>query len=535
MVRTIDKKEKELLLKYLKRHFSADQIEQLLKLHKNKLTGKEGLRKKLAEIDKEYFALAYFPKIFWREFGDFQRSFLQDLDSILNQEGKRLVYGVARNHGKSTIGTFLEPMHSLLYKIIRFILILSASDDLAVALMNDIKAEITSNEAIIEDFGELKSSEKWSAQEIWLNNDSCIMARGILGTLRGIKWKGLRPQLILCDDLLTDSMVESESKNEKVKNLFRESVLNLGDSYTNYVVVGTTLSENDLISDLFKPETTGWKKVIKPAVIKFSEALDLWEKWEKIYTDRQDEDRENTALSFFNAHKTEMLRGTEVLWPERWSYYELMKKKIDDGDIAFWKEQMLNPKNAGELIFQKLQYWESLPDFNELEIVMYIDPAIKAGKRNDFSAITILAQHYKTKQKYVLDGSVHKVLPDELFKIAAKKIKDFPLDRIGFETIQAQSYMKQKFEEALYKNQIYVHVTGVNTRGNKHARIESLQPEVNSGVILFNRDNLTYNAQIKDYSINAKNDDCADSLFGAVQLLGNHKRIQSLDRKLLGI
>jgi predicted phage terminase large subunit-like protein len=531
----MDKREKELLLTYLQKHFSSDEITKLLASHKNNLTGKDGLRKKLAEIDQEYFSLAYFPKVFWREFGEFQRSILKDLNNIISNEGKRLLYAVARNHGKSTIGTFLIPIHSILFKRLRFILILSASDDLAVALMNDIKAEITSNEAIIEDFGELKSSEKWSAQEIWMNNDSCIMARGILGTLRGIKWKGLRPQLILCDDLLTDAMVESESKNEKVKNLFKESVLNLGDSYSNFLLVGTTLSENDLISDLLQPETTGWKKVKKPAIVKFSENHELWEAWEKLYTNREDEDREETALSFFNAHKEEMLDGTEVLWNERWSYYALMKKKIDDGELAFWKEQMLNPKKAGEFIFQKLQYWNELPDFNELEIVMYVDPAIKAGKRNDFSAITILGQNHKTKQKYVLDGSMHKVLPDELFKIATKKAKDFPIDRIGFETIQAQSYMKQKFEEALYKDQVYVHVVGINSRGNKHARIESLQPEVNSGVILFNRDCLTYNSQIRDYSINAKNDDCADSLFGAVQLLGNHKRIQSLDRKLLGV
>lgn len=531
----MDKKEKQLMLKYLQKHFTKEEIEKLLIAHKNNLTGQKGLRKKLAEIDREYFALCYFPKVFWREFGDFQRELLSELDGLLRKEGQRYIFAIPRNHGKSTIISFLSPLHLILYKRIRFLLILSASDDLAVALMNDIKAEITNNEAIIEDFGELKSSEKWSAQEIWLKNDSCIMARGLLGTLRGIKWKGLRPQLILCDDLLTDSMVESESKNEKVKNLFKESVLNLGDSYSNYLVVGTTLSENDLISELLDESTTGWKKIRKQAVIKFSDAIDLWSEWESLYTNREDPDRENTALSFFNAHKEEMLKGTEVLWNERWTYYDLMKKKIDDGEISFWKELMNEPKSAGEYIFQKMQYWKTLPDFNEMDIVMYIDPAIKSGKRNDFSAITILGQHKKTNQKYVIDGSMHKVLPDELFKIAADKLKSIPVDRIGFESIQAQSYMKQKFEEALWKEKIYLPIIGVNSKGNKHTRIESLQPEINSGEILFNPDNHAYNTQIRDYSSKAKHDDCADSLFGAVQMLKHNKRIQTLDRRLLGL
>lgn len=85
-----------------------------------------------------------------------------------------------------------------------------------------------------------------------------------------------------------------------------------------------------------------------------------------------------------------MLHDIKVLWNERWTYYDLMKKKIDDGELSFWEELMNDPRSAGEYIFQKLQYWDSLPDFNELDIVMFIDSAIKAGKRNDYSAITIL-------------------------------------------------------------------------------------------------------------------------------------------------
>lgn len=402
--------------------------------------------------------------------------------------------------------------------------------------MNDIKAEITSNEAIIEDFGNLKSSEKWSAQEIWMNNNSCIMARGILGTLRGIKWKGIRPQLCLGDDLVTDSMAESESKIEKVKNLFKESVLNLGDSYSNYLIVGTTVSDSDIVSDLLDESTTGWKKIRKQAIINFSPYKELWDKWQNLYTNRKDKDREQTALSYFNDHKEKMLQDTEVLWNERWTYYDLMKKKIDDGDISFWKELMNQPKNAGDFIFQRIQFWDNLPELNELDVVMYIDPAIKAGKRNDFSAITILGKHKKTNQMYIIDGSMHKVLPDELFKIAAKKLKQYSsISRIGFETVQAQSYMKQKFAEALWQEDVYLPIEEINSRGNKNARIESLQPEINSGAILFNQDNHSYNNQIKDYSVKAKNDDAADSLFGAVLMLTKNKRIQSMDRKLLGL
>jgi predicted phage terminase large subunit-like protein len=164
---------------------------------------------------------------------------------------------------------------------------------------------------------------------------------------------------------------------------------------------------------------------------------------------------------------------------------------------------------------------------------MYIDPAIKAGKRNDFSAITILGLHRKLKQKYVVDGSIYKLLPDDLFQIIIEKLQQYPVEKIGFETTAAQSYMKQKFEEELWKNKIYIPVEGVNSKGQKFERILSLEPEVKKGHILFNSGNIRYNNQVKDYNKGAKWDDAPDSLFGAVQLVQGVKSIKFYDRSLL--
>jgi predicted phage terminase large subunit-like protein len=524
----LDIKEKKLLLKYLKKHFTKDKIKKLLEKY-----SLQKIRKLLAEHDIEYFALAYFGKYFFRPFGDFHIELMNELKFLIQKDGERLLYVIPRNHGKTQIVSFLFVLWLILYQKKQFIVLISASDELAISIMNDIKAELISNELIIEDFGNLKSPEKWSASEIWLTNNSCIMAKGILSTLRGIKWRGRRPEIVICDDILVDSMIESESKNEKVKNLFKEVVLNLGDSYTNYLVVGTTLSEDDLISELLKPETTGWRKIKKQAILSWAKREDLWDIWQNIYTDLSNENREQDAYSFFVANQKDMLQGAKVLWPDRWSYYDLIKKKIDDGDLAFWKELMNEPKSADEYIFQNLLYWDMLPDYSQLEIVMYIDPAVKSGRKNDFSAITILGMDRKTKQKYVLDGSVHKVLPDELFQIAIEKLQIFPVDRIGFETIQAQDYMKKKFEEALWEAKIYIPVIGVNSRANKHSRIVSLQPDIQAGYILFNFANRLYNNQIKDYSIKAKNDDAADSLYGAVELLGQYRSLKVLPTELL--
>jgi predicted phage terminase large subunit-like protein len=203
------------------------------------------------------------------------------------------------------------------------------------------------------------------------------------------------------------------------------------------------------------------------------------------------------------------------------------------GDKSFYKEMQNDPRSSDDYIFQDIQYWDRLSEFEDMELVMYVDPAIKAGKRNDYSAITVLAQHSKTKQKYVVDGNIYKLLPDDLFQIAIEKLQQYPIERIGFETTQAQSYMKQKFEEELWKNNIYTTVDEVISRGQKHERIISLEPEIKKGHILFNSANIRYNNQIKDYNKSAKYDDAPDSLYGAVQLVESVKSLVFFDRGLL--
>ncbi|WP_307500421.1 phage terminase large subunit [Paenibacillus brasilensis] len=214
-------------------------------------------------------------------------------------------------------------------------------------------------------------------------------------------------------------------------------------------------------------------------------------------------------------------------------YYYLMCKKQAMGEKSFYKELQNDPRSTDEYIFQNLMYWDRLPEFEEIEIAMYIDPAIKAGKKNDYSAISIIGQHRKTKQMYVVDGNIYKLLPDGLFQVAIEKLKLYPVDKLGFEVNQAQSYMKQKFEEELWKAKIHTPVESVHSKGQKHERIISLEPEVKKGHILFNADNIRYNNQIKDYNRNCQYDDAPDSLYGAVQLIQSVKSLKFYDRGLL--
>lgn len=524
-------RQNSLLADYMAKYFNTQQVAKLIK----EFSFSE-LRKLLGEIDIEFFALCYFPKYFDRAFGTFHKELFEELKYMLDNTGLIEAFGLPREHGKSTINSFLFPLYSTLYSKSQFTLIISATEQIALPFLDMIKDELENNQLLLEDFG-VRKGNRWNNNEIWIKGrngiDACIMIRGIDGSLRGIHFKQYRPQLVLLDDLLKDDTAKSETKRETVKNTFTDVVIPIGTRDTNILVVGTVLHEEDLMADLLKGKIAGVRSIRKSAVTSFSDRDDLWGEWERIYNNLKDDNRIINAKAYFESNQEAMLDGTEILWDEYLDYYYLMCKKQSMGDKSFYKELQNDPRSTDDYIFQAISYWESLPDYNDLEVVMYIDPAIKAGKRNDYSAITILARHEKTGQMYVLDGSIYKLLPDDLFKVAIEKLDLFPVEKIGFEATQAQSYMKQKFEESLWNVSIYTPVEEINAKGQKHERIITLEPDVKRGFILFNSANMAYNNQVKDYNKGAKHDDAPDSLYGAVQLVQGVQKLRFFDRGLL--
>lgn len=118
---------------------------------------------------------------------------------MLDNKGLIEAFGLPREHGKSTINSFLFPLYSTVYGKSQFTLIISATEQIALPFLDMIKDELENNQLLIEDFG-IHKGNRWNNIEIWIrgknNIDVCIMIRGIDGSLRGIHFKQYRPQLV---------------------------------------------------------------------------------------------------------------------------------------------------------------------------------------------------------------------------------------------------------------------------------------------------------------------------------------------------
>lgn len=522
------------------------------------LTGKGGIRQRLGAIDLEFFGKAYFQNYFSRKTPQFHQELddvwyagvmkgkyplkKSDIAAMTKADGTRRGIGAPRGHAKSTNLTFKGTMHSVVYGYKKYPIIISDSSEQAESFLENIKVEFEENEAIIEDFGDLVG-RVWRNNVIMTTTGVKIDAIGSGKKLRGRKHRSRRPDLIILDDVENDENVRTIEQRRKLLDWFTKAVSKAGDTYTDIIFIGTLLHYDSLLAKVLKNPSYKSKKY--KAVISFAENTELWDEWEKLYTDLDDEAREETALSFFNANKTEMLKGTEVLWEDKNSYYDLMITRVTDGESSFNSELQNEPINPDDCLFNE----EWLEFYNEAEIEFkskdfsffgFVDPSLGKTKKSDYSAIVTLAKSKSTGYMYVVDADIERRHPDKIIsdvlekEIWLKKTYGRGYKSLGAESNQFQWFLKEELKKASAKAGLYLPIKEVYQSTNKEMRISTMQPDIKNHYIKFNRRHKKLLEQLYQFPMGA-NDDGPDALEGARTIAKKEVKFRIFDKGKLGL
>ena len=537
--------QKELFEQYVQKGDNFPELRaQLLKEYQDgaDLTGPQGLRRKLGAFDLGYFGRAYLPHYFVRPSPPFHeeldRIFREgvmkgmnpstDAKQISRANGCRRAVEAPRGHAKSTNFTFKGSIHSAVYAYKHYEIILSDSSEQAEGFLSDIKTELEENAALREDFGELEG-RVWKASVILLSNGVKIEALGAGKKIRGRRHKQWRPDLILCDDLENDENVNTPEQRKKLRDWFYKAVSKAGDTYTDIVYIGTLLHFDALLANVAK--NPSYKSVRYQGVISFATNGELWDAWESIFTDLANDNRQEDALEFFQANREAMLEGTEVLWEEKLSYYDLMVIRISEGEASFNSEIQNDPIDPENCTFQEewFDFWDDegkqQPDFSDPKFLFIgaNDPSLGKNRKSDTSSIFAIAKDTSTGYLYVVIADIAKRKPDQIIEDALEASRrlqrDFkrPYYKFGVEMVQFQYYFAEIMRRKAAAVGEYLPIEEINSTQNKDARIQSLQPFVKNGYLKFSKKHKTLLKQMTEYPM-GKNDDGPDGLQMAVAL-----------------
>lgn len=447
---------------------------------------------------------------------------------VLDSTPQKTALAAPRGNAKSTWTTLILPVWCIVFGRKHFISIFSNSHTQAADFLDFVKAELESNERLKHDYpGICGDGPIWKYGTAVTRNGVKLKAWGVRQKLLGARHLQWRPDLCIYDDLEDPEELLNPENRKKNESWFFRKAVNIGDiRYTDHIIVGTILHADALL-----PKLIGrYGGSVYRSIVRWSESP-LWEQWERIYADDPDP-RKMAARTFFETHRASMLAGTEVLWPEGESYYDLMCLRQDIGPAAFDAEKQNNPSESGWFEEEWLDKWAYDPaDIagKRLIVTAACDPSM--GKDTGApSAIVVLGRDAESGIVYVLDADIRRRHPSDIITDIIAYQRQYQCVAWRIEEVQFQEYLKDQLISESMRAGIPLPAYGVRPHRDKHLRIQSLQPHIMNGVIRFprsmraGRDNpMSLWAQLVHYPRAAHLDgpDALEMAFTGVKALGD--------------
>ncbi|PFP30247.1 hypothetical protein COJ96_05915 [Bacillus sp. AFS073361] len=433
------------------------------------------------------------------------RDFFEHCDYVNEAErNARLAIAAARGHNKS--GTFSNgfPLHQIVFRRRKYVLLISETDSLSKKLIGWVNKQLKFNAKLREDFGVLlnernQQNEKDNEEAFITLSNALVEASSSGKQLRGKRHGAVRPDLVIIDDPSSMNNEGTKEAREKLVHWFNSVVVPIGSKATAIVLVGTMVSATGLLNHVLKRKD--FKSSFHGAVISEPSNPKLWDQYCEVYA-RADSMEE--VDEFYNANREALEAGIELAWPWRWTYRALMHEKVNMGtraynseyrNLAFSEdEQFFFPENYAKYHYYYendrafVVYEDMRIPLSDLFIVGAWDIAMGKNKRSDYNAIIIVGKHAPTGLIFVLDEYATKEQPHTLIDVCIEKIKKFNVRIFSVETINAyHEFYRQLQEKARVEGVYKCRINDVKGHGSsKEQRIESLEPILHNKTLILN-------------------------------------------------
>jgi predicted phage terminase large subunit-like protein len=417
----------------------------------------------------------------------------------------------------------VHPLHVALEGLEPYIQLISDTTGQARGLLEDIRQELESNAALAADYPHATGiGPVWRQDRLQLRNGVVIEALGTGSKMRGRRYRQHRPSLIILDDAENDEHVTSALRRERSWRWFTRAALNAGTADTNVIVLGTALQRDCLVLRLSR--TGGWRHRLFKAIVRWPDRMDLWQEWERVYANYDDSEREAAARAFYEARRAEMEAGSELLWPERESLYDLMCLRATIGHAAFESEKQGSPVNPEacewpEDYFDGPGFWAERWPERFVVSAMALDPSKGRESRiGDYSAYVFVG----VDEQGVLwiDADVARRPTPRMVEDGIALYRRWRPTVFAIEINQYQELLAPEFLRAMKQEGLVLPLYGLTNTENKQVRIRRLGPFLAQRRMRFRR-NSTGAAQLvqqaKDFPV-ADFDDAIDATEGAIRM-----------------
>lgn len=368
----------------------------------------------------------------------------------------RAVFKWPRGHAKSVHLDIGIPLWLKFKGQLHVMVLVGKSEDNADALLGDLQAELQYNQYIIEDFGGQYNAGCWQEGEFVTKDQCAFFSRGRGQSPRGLRFREMRPDYIIIDDLDDDEMCRSEARVREMTKWIKEALFGcFGGQPGRFVMVGNLISKNSVLQKIIDSDTVHTSSV---------NAID---------------------------------KDGNPSWPECYTIAMLRDREKFMGYRSFQKEYMNNPITEGA-IFQerwirykrmlKLKYYES--------IVVYVDPSWKSTGKNDYKACKMWGRPRrglttaKHSELHCIRAFCRQCSVGEMVRWLYDLYEDLPEDAAATFWMEAnfmQDIILDEFEREGKLRGYYLPIMpDKRKKPDKFARIEGISPLWERGCVYYN-------------------------------------------------
>lgn len=299
--------------------------------------------------------------------------------------GGLFAMAMPRGSGKSTLAE-CAGLWAALCGHRRFPVIIGSDEGAAESMLDSIKTELETNDALLDDFpdavfpiraldgiaarasGQVYRGERtyleWTAKQVVLAtipespaSGAIIRVAGITGRIRGMAFKRpdgkrVRPDLVIIDDPQTDESARSASQSQARLAVLTGAILGLAGPGKKIagVMPCTVIAPGDMADRILDSKRhPEWNGERTKMVYAWPTNSKLWDEYATVRADcLRATGTIKAATEFYREHQAEMDAGARIAWPDRFNSDELsaiqnaMNLRLGD-EAAFFAEYQNEP------------------------------------------------------------------------------------------------------------------------------------------------------------------------------------------------
>jgi len=383
-------------------------------------------------------------------------NFHKELWDLCCDKARHIAAAAPRGHAKTTAVTQAYTLCNVLFRLRSNVLIISDTEAQAKSFLGDIKMELLENDILRQDFaiGEIvKDNETEIIVKFTDGEMFRILARGSEQKLRGLKWRGKRPDLIICDDMENEELVSNPDRRAKFKDWFLGSLLPAGGDGCLIRVVGTILHLDSMLENLLN--NPGWK------------------------TRR------------FSAHNEDF---SEILWPEKFSKADLLAIRamyIHEGRPDVYSREYLNIPISAEHAFFRTEDFQPIEKEQEaLNFYLTTDLAVSTSNQADYSAFVVGGLNSANVLK-IVEVIRQRMSSDEIINTIFElywKYKPYGgINIVGLEGGPIARTLVPLINSEMLRRNTFFHLEVLPPIGDKRLRAQPIRARMRQGQVQFDR------------------------------------------------